>query len=94
MANEKINGGPAFPRPMGSALDESGVVKYNESQRGMSLLDYYAGKALSAIRSRNPRVFDHTKQPKSIRYLTSKEVAEMAWEDAIAMIEEKNKRNI
>lgn len=38
------DGGPAFPRPMGS-----GNLHYNESQEGMSLRDYFAIKALPMV---------------------------------------------
>jgi len=35
---------PAFPRPLGE-----GGYKYNESQTGMTLRDYFAGQAIAGL---------------------------------------------
>lgn len=43
--NRAESGGSAFPRPIGV----DGVRHYNPSQKGMTLLDYFAGQALVGL---------------------------------------------
>ena len=50
---KKNNGRPAFPKSIGSYRDYNGITQYNNSQSGMSLRDYFAAKAMSAILSRS-----------------------------------------
>jgi hypothetical protein len=45
MSTEINDGGPAFPRP--ATKDASGLI-IRESQKGMTLRDYFAGQALSS----------------------------------------------
>ena len=42
------DGGPAFPTPL-TGDNETGVVSAGDSEKGMSLRDYFAAKALSTI---------------------------------------------
>lgn len=39
------DGGPAFPRPSGEAVDVEGNHFFPEAQSGMSLRDWFAGQA-------------------------------------------------
>lgn len=68
------NNPPAFARPHSTGIDE-----YCSDQTGMSLLDYFAGQALS-IRS----VFEHLDG--------SEEFAKAAYDIAEAMLVEREKR--
>ena len=62
----------AFPRPIGN----NGVNEYNESQRGMSLRDYFAGQAMAAL-----IVADFN--------MSEPRVSELAYKQADAMLEER-----
>ena len=83
MNTDKSNGGPAFP----TAFLSQGPHEY-----GMSLRDWFAGMALSAIRSRTPRVFDYEKPANGYRVMTAQEAARYAYEDADAMLAERDKQ--
>lgn len=83
---KKNDGGPAFPWT--DPNEQNGLPPQSA---GMSLRDYFAAAAMQAIRSRNPRVFDATRTPKNVRYLAAEEAAKMAYEDADAMLAEREK---
>ena len=71
-------GGAAFPRPakIGSTVDNC----YETAQEGMTLLDYFAAKALNGILKRAERM------------PTPADAALRAYEYADAMIAERNQR--
>ena len=46
--SKKNDGGPAFPRPIGT-YKVNNVVNYSEAQGGMSLRAFYAGQAMEAM---------------------------------------------
>ena len=52
--------------------------------------DKFAARALTGIRSRNPRILDYPHATRG-RTLSSQEVAKMAYEDADAMMIERSK---
>ena len=56
----------------------------------LTIRDEFAMRALIGIRSRNPRVLDHS-HPRGTKTLSSEEVARLAYEDADAMIAERSK---
>jgi hypothetical protein len=91
MSNSKDTGGPAFPK---GYSQHPGNGEMDFASDGMSLRDYFAAKAMQAIRSRNPRVFDATRTPKHVRYLTAEETAKMAYEDADAMLAERKNKEV
>lgn len=43
------DGGPAFPRPRGQTTSEYGCITGSDEQDGMSLRDWFAGKALQGL---------------------------------------------
>ena len=47
----KDNGGPAFPRPIGHYPTTG--CDYSEAQKGMALLDYFAGQAITGLLANN-----------------------------------------
>jgi hypothetical protein len=77
-----MNGGPAFP-----------VTKPNYQYTGMTLLDYFAGQAMQAIRS--TYVFDEKHYDEFADLIvdtanmarTEHEIAELAYRQARAMLE-------
>ena len=69
------DGGPAFPTHVNHWI--GGLIR-EEISGGMSLRDWFAGMALQGIRAGNST-------------LPLKLVATLAWQDADAMITEKNK---
>ncbi len=79
MAND---GGPAFPL----TADENNDRDWNLAG-GMSLLDYFAGKALPTIMERADVQNKHGWPNWALT------VAEMAYDVAAAMVAEKEKRN-
>jgi len=69
----KNDGGPAFPRPA-----SPGAKHANESQAGMSLRDYFAGRAIPAAWLEETEGWEKTGHAPSI--------AKLAYELADAMI--------
>lgn len=47
----KDNGGSAYPRPVGFYPHMGGT--YSEAQKGMTLLDHFAGQALAGLLANN-----------------------------------------
>lgn len=71
----KNDGGPAFPRPA-----SPGAMIASESQRGMTLRDYFAGQALAAL-----LVSDSDSET------SYRDTVKNAYYIADAMLEERNK---
>ncbi len=87
----KINGCvSAFPRPVGQATISIGQydskVIYNEPQRGMSLRDYFAAKAMQGILA-CLRQWDVIENAPSGKRLAAR--AKLAYEIADAMLAER-----
>jgi hypothetical protein len=79
--NEAVNdGGPAFPiLPVGTGDPRDGMTRGSD---GMSLRDYFAGQALVGIL---------TCFAGSSKLLPSENIAKRAWENADAMLAEREK---
>lgn len=72
----KNAGGAAFPNPCGQNLHH-----YNDSQKGMTLRDYFAAKAMQALFSQPSLHLQHSG--------VCKNVSESAYKIADAMIAER-----
>lgn len=81
----KNNGGPAFPLAIYDG-DSIGI------SRGMSLRDWFAAKAMQGIYACPVQLYraDGTPMPDPI---TSADIAKMAYEEADAMLAEREKDN-
>ena len=75
------DGGPAFPRPSSEAVDGHGNHFFPSAETGMSLRDWFAGMALCGINSCDEAYVG----------LESKDAANLAYDQADAMIAERNK---
>ena len=85
----KNNGGPAFPNGLGYTRDKKGNIYPNEEE-GMTLRDYFAAKAMQGIYACPVQLYraDGTPMPDP---LTSADIAKMAYEEADAMLAEREK---
>lgn len=75
------DGGPAFPHQViyGGKLEGGGYEEAVQKEQGMSLRDWFAGKALAGYRAQAPTSFNST------------QIAILSYADADAMLEERNK---
>lgn len=82
------DGGPAFPRPSGEAVDMIGNHFWPQAQEGMSLRDYFAAAALQGMLA-----YSYV-NPQSGNYhenCTATAAANTAFDFADAMIAARNK---
>jgi len=74
-------GGPAYSRPASTLTDPGGLVLFDRGDRGMTLLDYFAGQFLASYTSND-----------CMKAGSPKVVAAQCYEQAEAMITRKRKR--
>jgi hypothetical protein len=86
---KKRNGGPAFPKAIGSYRDANGITRYNDHQMGMTLRDYFAAKAMQAIISKLPIVDMEAEFGKPIndKIKYNLDIADSAYKISDAMLE-------
>jgi len=86
----KNNGGPAFPVADPSWLDPATIAHGKRLASGMTLRDWFAGMAMQGIYACPVQLYraDGTPMPDP---LTSADIAKMAYEEADAMLAEREK---
>jgi len=77
----------AFPRPMYDNEVTGTQRRSNSAQEGMTLLDYFAAKAMQVIASHKNYDFDNSKEEHSAQMVSRK-----SYQLAQAMLKERTKR--
>ena len=82
MNDERADGGPAFPRPVGHVT--TGQMNVRE-QAGMSLRDWFAGQALAGIMAADIKIPDALGALNEVRH-TPDAIAKASYDYADAML--------
>jgi hypothetical protein len=86
------NGGAAFPRPVGQTTSEFGSITQSFEQEGMTLLDWFAGKALEGMLANDELFLASLQAAKKVDKDPSEFRASACYDLATAMVAEKRRR--